>query len=66
MSMARYDIPGGPDHATRPRAPHGRARRPRRAAPTGTSTGTPTGTRAAEDVGPYQMDYISESFFRSA
>ena len=53
-----------------PRAPHGRARRPRRAAPTGTPTGTstgmPTGTRAAGDVGPYQMDDISESFFRSA
>ena len=41
------------------RAP-GRARRPRRAAPTGrprnvhgTTSGTPTGTRAAGDVGPY-------------
>ena len=28
--------------------------------------GTPMGMRAAEDVGPYQMDDISESFFRSA
>ena len=37
----------------RPGVPPGRARRPRRAAPTGTSTGTPTGTRAAGDVGPY-------------
>ena len=33
-------------------APHGRARRPRRAAHTGTPTGTPSGTRAAGDVGP--------------
>ena len=36
---------------------HGRARRPRRAAPTGTTSGTPSGThtctRAAGDVGPY-------------
>ena len=34
----------------RPDVPPGRARRPRRAAP----TGTPMGTRAAGDVGPYQ------------
>ena len=33
--------------------PHGRARRPRRAVAHGTPSGTPTGTRAAEDVGPY-------------
>ena len=37
------------------------ARRPRRAAPTGTSMGTPTGTRAAEDVGPYQMEAMLEA-----
>ena len=34
-------------------APHGRARRPRRAAYMETPTGTPSGARAAEDVGPY-------------
>ena len=33
--------------------PHGRARRPRRAVAHGTTSGTPTGTRAAGDVGPY-------------
>ena len=33
--------------------PHGRARRPRRAVAHGTPSGTPTGTRAAGDVGPY-------------
>ena len=33
--------------------PHGRARRPRRAVTHGTTSGTPTGARAAGDVGPY-------------
>ena len=33
---------------------YGRARRPRRAAHTGTTAETPSGTRATGDVGPYQ------------
>ena len=38
-------------------APHGRARRPRRATHTGTHTGTPSGTRATGDVGPYHAPH---------
>ena len=43
----------GPYHAPHPVRTLGRARRPRRAARTGTPAMTPLGTRAAEDVGPY-------------
>ena len=43
----------GPYHA-----PHGRARRPRRAAYMETPTGTPSGARAAEDVGPYHAHMV--------
>ena len=45
-----------PVHTPRPIHTHGRARRPRRAAPTGrpwNAHGNATCTRAAEDVGPY-------------
>ena len=37
---------------------HGRARRPRRAAHMETPTGTPSGARAAEDVGPYHAHMV--------
>ena len=49
----------GPPKTSAPTATHnihthpGRARRPRRAAHTKTTSETPTGTRAAGDVGPY-------------
>ena len=43
----------GPYHA-----PHGRARRPRRAAYMGTPTGTPSAARAAGDVGPYHAHMV--------
>ena len=49
-------------HAPRPVRTHGRARRPRRAAPIGRprdAHGNATCTRAAEDVGPYHASPMS-------
>ena len=57
----RTSAPTTASHGVGPKhAPHGRARRPRRAAYMETPTGTPSGARAAEDVGPYHIPMVSD------